>query len=135
MKKVVSSPMELIFRTLRDYNVSGEELETLILDLGMEDQMLRQLVLNANKGAVKALIEEKEQLETELNKVQIYYTKTVSVHITELLYKGVEYRVKITQDDGDLNREYTVSYLVNGVVLTPSNLIYDELITYIEENA
>ena len=48
MKKVVSSPtekkvkrVELIVSTLKDYNVNGEELETLINDLGMEEQMLR----------------------------------------------------------------------------------------------
>ena len=74
MKKVVSSPtekkvkrVELIVSTLKDYNVNGEELETLINDLGMEEQMLRQLVMSQPIGEVEYVFEERKQLE-EFNK-------------------------------------------------------------------
>jgi hypothetical protein len=58
----VLSPIKLVVMALTDYNINGEELETLIRDLGMEDQMLRQLVMKADIDVVNELIREKEEL-------------------------------------------------------------------------
>jgi hypothetical protein len=61
----VLSPIKLVVMALTDYNINGEELETLIRDLGMEDQMLRQLVMKADIDVVNELIREKEELEKQ----------------------------------------------------------------------
>lgn len=58
----VLSPIKLVVMALTDYNINGEELETLIRDLGMEEQMLRQLVMKADIDVVNELIREKEEL-------------------------------------------------------------------------
>jgi hypothetical protein len=59
----VLSPIKLVVMALTDYNINGEELEILIRDLGMEDQMLRQLVMKADINVVNELIREKEELD------------------------------------------------------------------------
>jgi len=61
----VLSPIKLVVMALTDYNINGEELETLIRDLGMEDQMLRQLVMKADIDVVNELIREKEELDKQ----------------------------------------------------------------------
>jgi hypothetical protein len=61
----VLSPIKLVVMALTDYNINGEELETLIRDLGMEEQMLRQLVMKADIDVVNELIREKEELEKQ----------------------------------------------------------------------
>jgi len=131
MKKVVSSPIDLVVSTLKDYSVNGEELETLINDLGMEEQMLRQLVLKADVDTLKQLIEEKEQL--EVNKTEVYYINSFTTLQVDLMFKGTEYRVKTNHyDDGD--RDYIVTYLHTSKEIPYSDDIFDEIITYIEEN-
>ena len=138
MKKVVSSPtekkvspIELIVSTLKDYNVNGEELETLINDLGMEEQMLRQLALKADVDTLKQLIEEKEQL--EVNQTEVFCVNSFTTLQADLIYKGIEYRVKTNHyDDGD--RDYIVTYLHTSEEISYSDDIFDEIITYIEEN-
>jgi hypothetical protein len=61
----VLSPIKLVVMALTDYNINGEELETLIRDLGMEEQMLRQLVMKADIDVVNELIREKEELDKQ----------------------------------------------------------------------
>jgi hypothetical protein len=66
----VLSPIKLVVMALTDYNINGEELETLIRDLGMEEQMLRQLVMKADIDVVNELIREKEELEG-INEIKV----------------------------------------------------------------
>jgi hypothetical protein len=69
----VLSPIKLVVMALTDYNINGEELETLIRDLGMEEQMLRQLVMKADIDVVNELIREKEELDKQ-NRNRIFTT-------------------------------------------------------------
>jgi len=134
MSKIVSSPIDLIVKTLKDYEVSGEELETLIRRIGMEDQMLRQLALKADMDELKELIEEKERLEGE--KIQTYNIETYSAVKVSLLYRGIEYGVEVkTYDYGDGTDEvYNVSFLDDGGDLHPMDPMFDELIDYVNSH-
>jgi hypothetical protein len=52
-----------IIQTLHEMNVDGETMEYIIREVGMEEQMLRQLMLKALKQDVDVLVEEKAELE------------------------------------------------------------------------
>jgi len=131
-KKVVSSPIALIVKTLKDYEVSGEELETLIREVGMEDQMLRQLAMKVDIDELRELMDEKERLEGE--KIQTYNIETYSTVKVALLYRGVEYEVECrTYDDCDGTTEtYTVRSLDDGCVLHNMDSLYDEIVEYVD---
>ena len=136
MSKIVSSPIALIVRTLKDYEVDGESMEELIREVGMEDQMLRQLIMGADIDIVKQLIEEKEQLEAELKtkRTEIYYVNSFTTHRVDLMYKGTAYGVEIQQYCDDFDKDYKVTVLVNDAQLPTSDPIYDDLITFVEES-
>ena len=131
MKKVVSSPIDLIVSTLKDYSVNGEELETLINDLGMEEQMLRQLVLKADVDTLKQLIEEKEQLEAD--KTEVYCVDSFTTLQVDLMFKGTEYRVLVNYHCYDC-KDYTITYLDTNEEISYENDVYDEIVEYIENN-
>jgi hypothetical protein len=128
----VLSPIKLVVMALTDYNINGEELETLIRDLGMEDQMLRQLVMKADIDVVNELIREKEELEM-INETKVHNIvsfTTVNIYLT---YKEIKYSVEIRYyNDNDI--DYIVSDSVTGDKLHSKDPIVDEIITYIEEN-
>ena len=132
MSKKIPSTIALIVKTLKDYEVSGEELELLIREVGMEDQMLRQLALRADMDSLKELMEEKERLEGE--KIQTYNIETYSTVKVALLYRGVEYEVECrTYDDCDGTTEtYTVRTLDDGCVLHNMDSLYDEMVEYVD---
>jgi hypothetical protein len=131
-KKVVSSPIALVVKTLKDYEVSGEELETLIREVGMEDQILRQLAMKVDIDELRELMDEKERLEGE--KIQTYNIETYSTVKVALLYRGVEYEVECrTYDDCDGTTEtYTVRTLDDGLVLHNMDSLYDEMVEYVD---
>ena len=133
-KKVVSSPIALVVKTLKDYEVSGEELETLIREVGMEDQMLRQLAMKVDIDELRELMDEKERLEGE--KIQTYNIETYSTVKVTLSYRGVEYEVECrTYDlgcDGDTESTYTVRSLDDGLVLHNMDSLYDEIVEYVD---
>ena len=43
--------------------ITGEEMENIIIEVGMRDQMLRQLVLGANDDELVLLFREKQDLQ------------------------------------------------------------------------
>ena len=128
----VLSPIKLVVMALTDYNINGEELETLIRDLGMEDQMLRQLVMKADIDVVNELIREKEELEG-INEIKVHNVVSFTTFTTDLTYKGIEYSVEIKHYP-NLDVDYTVFDLYTGDKLHSEDPIVDEIITYIEEN-
>jgi hypothetical protein len=132
MSKIVSSPIDLIVKTLKDYEVSGEEFETLIRRIGMEDQMLRQLALKADMDELKELIEEKERLEGE--KIQVYNIETYSTVKVALLYRGVEYEVECRTYDfgGEFDVTFAVRFLDDGQELHCIDPLYDEIVEYVD---
>ena len=102
-------PTELFLRLLKNHEINGEELEQLIRDLGMEDQMLRQLALKADMDELKELIEEKEELET--NKTDVYCVDSFTTLQVDLMFKGTEYRVLVNyhcSDDKDFKMYFTI---------------------------
>jgi hypothetical protein len=126
--KNIQHPLLSIFKEL--LNVDGEELETLINMLGMEEQMLRQLALKADVDTLKQLIEEKEQLEA--NKTQVYNIDEYYVIQIDLLYKGIEYSVEI-KSYSDGNVVHKVSDLVTGDELHQSSPIVNELNYFVKK--
>jgi len=128
MKNIQYHPLLSIVKRLLEVN--GEELETLINDLGMEEQMLRQLALKADVDTLKQLIEEKEQL--EVNQTEVYCVNSFTTLQVDLMFKGTEYRVKTNYYDDD--KDYTITYLDTNEEISYENDIFDEIITYIEEN-
>ena len=54
--------VEDIIKELKFLDVDGETLEHIIREIGMEDQMLRQLVMKANSNDVTKLLFEKLHL-------------------------------------------------------------------------
>jgi len=126
--KNIQHPLLSIFKEL--LNVDGEELETLINMLGMEEQMLRQLALKADVDTLKQLIEEKEELEA--NKTQVYNIDEYYVVQIDLLYKGIEYSVEI-KSYSDGNVVHKVSDLVTGDELHQSSPIVNELNYFVKK--
>jgi len=55
--------LDQIILQLKQVDVDGESMEYIIREVGMEDQMLRQLLLKANMELVQELVEEKALLE------------------------------------------------------------------------
>ena len=52
-----------IITMLKDIDVDGETMQYILKKVGMEDQMLRQLMLTANRGVVEYLWDEIVELE------------------------------------------------------------------------
>ena len=52
--------LSTIIELCRDIEIDGETTEYVLRAIGMEDQMLRQLVLNADWDKLNYLIEEKQ---------------------------------------------------------------------------
>ena len=124
-------PTELFLRLLKNHEINGEELEQLIRDLGMEDQMLRQLALKADVDILKQLIEEKQQL--ELNKTDVYCVDSFTTTQVDLMFKGTEYRVEVKYYDGGF-KDYIITYLDTNEEVSYENDVYDEIVEYIENN-
>lgn len=55
--------VEDIIKELRFLDVDGETMQYILKKVGMEDQMLRQLMLSADRGAVEYLWDEIVELE------------------------------------------------------------------------
>jgi hypothetical protein len=55
--------LDQIILQLKQIEVDGESMEYIIKEVGMEDQMLRQLLLKADMELVQELVEEKALLE------------------------------------------------------------------------
>ena len=51
-----------IITMLRDIDVDGETMQYILEKVGMEDQMLRQLIMSQPIDEIKYLIEERENL-------------------------------------------------------------------------
>jgi hypothetical protein len=128
--KILKNTIEI----LKAMDINGETMEQLIRDLGMEDQMLRQLAMKVDMDSLKELMEEKERLEGE--KIQTYNIETYSTVKVALLYRGVEYEVECrTYDlgcDGDTESTYTVRTLDDGLVLHNMDSLYDEIVEYVD---
>jgi hypothetical protein len=124
-------PTELFLRLLKNHEINGEELEQLIRDLGMEDQMLRQLTLKADADVLKQLIEEKERLEAD--KTQVYCVDSFTTLQVDLMFKGTEYRVLVNYHCGE-DKDYTITYLDTYVEISYADDVYNEIVEYIENN-
>lgn len=57
--------LSTIIELCNDIEIDGETLEYIIRAIGMETQMLRQLIMSAEMSAVQELVEEKALLEEE----------------------------------------------------------------------
>jgi hypothetical protein len=124
-------PTELFLRLLKNHEINGEELEQLIRDLGMEDQMLRQLALKADMDELKELIEEKEELET--NKTDVYCVDSFTQLQVDLMFKGTEYRVAVNYHCDD-DKDYIITYLDTNEEVSYENDVYDEIVEYVSTN-
>jgi hypothetical protein len=58
----MDNSIEEIINHLNNSNVDGETMEHIIKSVGMEDQMLRQLVMKSDSKMLLELIEEKAKL-------------------------------------------------------------------------
>jgi hypothetical protein len=116
---------------LKAMDVNGETMEQLIREVGMEDQMLRQLALKADVDTLKQLIEEKEELET--NKTDVYCVDSFTTLQVDLMFKGTEYRVLVNYHCYDC-KDYTITYLDTNEEISYENDVYDEIVEYIENN-
>ena len=87
--KILKNTIEI----LKAMDINGETMEQLIRDLGMEDQMLRQLIMKADIDNVKELVEEKEQDEEPDH--AIYNVTETKLFTINMWFKGSEYVVKV----------------------------------------
>lgn len=62
MTVVQEAVADLIITTLKSIEVDGETMQYIIEKTGMQDQMLRQLIMSASIDEVQELIEEKTKL-------------------------------------------------------------------------
>jgi hypothetical protein len=118
---------------LKSMDMDGETMEQLIRDLGMEDQMLRQLAMKVDIDELRELMDEKERLEGE--KIQTYNIETYSAVKVALLYRGVEYDVEVktyAYEDGETNEVYNVRTLDDGQELHNMDSLYDEIVEYVD---
>ena len=56
---VLFPKLSTIIELCNDINIDGETTEYVLRAIGMEDQMLRQLIMNASMSLVQELVEEK----------------------------------------------------------------------------
>jgi hypothetical protein len=59
---MTNQELQSVVKTLQ--NVDGETMETIIRTVGMEDQILRQLILTMSMSTIQELIEEKALFES-----------------------------------------------------------------------
>jgi len=64
---MMDSQTEAIIVDMLD-GITGEEMENLIIELGMRDQMLRQLVLGASDDELVPLFREQQDLDKAIRK-------------------------------------------------------------------
>jgi len=65
--------IQVIIALLDEIEVNGEQMELILNEVGMNDQMLRQLVMNNPESDVKDLLEEKVMLsDTRLEETKIW---------------------------------------------------------------
>ena len=63
--------IKLVIHILKDIKVDGETMQYIIEELGMNDQMLRQLILSNPQSDTKALYDEHIRLsDQELNRLK-----------------------------------------------------------------
>jgi hypothetical protein len=116
---------------LKSIDIDGETMEQLIREVGMEEQMLRQLALKADVDTLKQLIEEKERL--EVDKTQVYCVDSFTTLQVDLMFKGTEYRVLVNYHCSD-DKDYTITYLDTNEEISYENDVYDEIVEYVENN-
>jgi hypothetical protein len=58
--------IEQIIEALNTNNIDGETMEYIIEQVCMKDQMLRQLVLTAEQEELTALLEERQELNSQV---------------------------------------------------------------------
>jgi hypothetical protein len=59
---MIESTVESVIATLKHINVDGETMQYILKQVGMDWQMLRQLVLTSSLEQVEYLVEEKKDL-------------------------------------------------------------------------
>jgi hypothetical protein len=62
-KKIAELKIEDIIIRLKELDVDGETMQYILEEVGMSDQMLRQLVMTANNQELQELMAEKKELE------------------------------------------------------------------------
>ena len=116
---------------LKSIDIDGETMEQLIREIGMEEQMLRQLALKADVDTLKQLIEEKEQLEAD--KTEVYCVDSFTTLQVDLMFKGTEYRVLVNYHCYDC-KDYVITYLDTYEEISYADDVYNEIVEYIENN-
>jgi len=112
---------------LKIIDINGEAMEQLIRDLGMEDQMLRQLAMKSDIDTLEQLIKEKKELDGD--ETQVYCIAEYDIQQVDLMYKGVDYRVEFKNWDDETMS--VVSYLFTGDELHYADPLYNEIIEYV----
>jgi hypothetical protein len=56
---MIESTVESIIATLKHIDIDGETMEYILHQVGMDDQMLRQLIMNSPESDIKYWFEEK----------------------------------------------------------------------------
>ena len=62
---MIESTVESVIATLKHINVDGETMECILEQVGMTDQMLRQLIMNNPESDTKDILEEKIYLSNQ----------------------------------------------------------------------
>jgi hypothetical protein len=62
---MIESTVESVIATLKHINVDGETMEYILEQVGMTDQMLRQLIMNNPESDTKDILEEKIYLSNQ----------------------------------------------------------------------
>jgi len=116
---------------LKSIDIDGETMEQLIREIGMEDNLLRQLALKADVDTLKQLIEEKERLEAD--KTEVYCVDSFTTLQVDLMFKGTEYRVLVNYHCYDC-KDYVITYLDTYEEISYADDVYNEIVEYIENN-
>jgi hypothetical protein len=62
---MIESTVESVIATLKHINVDSETMEYILEQVGMTDQMLRQLIMNNPESDTKDILEEKIHLSNQ----------------------------------------------------------------------
>ena len=60
--------IDVIITLLDEIEVTGEQMVFILNEVGMEHQMLRQLIMSADESDIIAIVEEKVEIENLINK-------------------------------------------------------------------
>jgi hypothetical protein len=107
--KMTENPgvIETVIDMLKNIEVDGETTQHILSKIGMEDQMLRQLIMSQPIDEIKYLIEEREDLEKVRILSEIKKEKVMKFDFE----KGKQGLVEYFNMDFDRANEYSLEYI------------------------